>query len=158
MRLPQWRVSQESACQWRRHKRCRFNPWARKTPWRRKWQPVPVILHGKSHGQRSLVGFSPWGCKESDATEQQRRYHRETFVIINWYDLKFDKVVNLVPHEWKGKKKIEKKWDLLFWLEFLRTQNEHRHIFSKSLRIFLKIFRVTSCFRWGGIEENVACN
>ena len=37
--------------------------------WRRKWQPTPVFLPGKSHGQRSLVGYSPWGCKESDTTE-----------------------------------------------------------------------------------------
>ena len=37
--------------------------------WRRKWQPTPVLLPGKSHGRRSLVGYSPWGCKESDTTE-----------------------------------------------------------------------------------------
>ena len=37
---------------------------------RRTWQPTPVFLPGKSHGQRSLVGYSPWGCKESDTTEQ----------------------------------------------------------------------------------------
>ena len=36
----------------------------------RKWQPTPVLLPGKFHGQRSLVGYSPWGCKESDSTEQ----------------------------------------------------------------------------------------
>ena len=39
-------------------------------PWRRKWQSTPVLLPGKSHGQRSLVGYSLWGCKESDMTEQ----------------------------------------------------------------------------------------
>ena len=49
--------------------RCRFNPWVRKIPWRRKWQPTPVFLPGEFHGQRSLVGYSPWGCKESDTTE-----------------------------------------------------------------------------------------
>ena len=38
--------------------------------WRRKWQPTPVFLPGKSHGQRSLVGYSPWGRKESDMTER----------------------------------------------------------------------------------------
>ena len=47
-----------------------FDPWIRKIPWRRKWQPTPVLLPGKSHGQRSLVGYSPWGCKEQDTTEQ----------------------------------------------------------------------------------------
>ena len=35
----------------------------------KKWQPTPVLLPGKSHGQRSLVGYSPWGCKELDMTE-----------------------------------------------------------------------------------------
>ena len=42
----------------------------RKMLWRRKWQPTPVLLPGKSHGQRSLVGYSPWGHKESDMTER----------------------------------------------------------------------------------------
>ena len=60
----------ESACQCRRCKRGGFNPWVRKIPWRRKWQPTPVFLPGKSHGQRSLAGYSPWGCKELDTTER----------------------------------------------------------------------------------------
>ena len=40
-----------------------------KMPWRRQWQPTPVLLPGESHGQRSLAGSSPWGHKESDMTE-----------------------------------------------------------------------------------------
>ena len=40
-----------------------FDPWVRKIPWRRKWQPTPVFLPGEFHGQRSLVGYSSWGCK-----------------------------------------------------------------------------------------------
>ena len=47
-----------------------FDPWVGKIPWRRKWQSTPVLLPGKSHGQRSLVGYSPWGRKESDTTER----------------------------------------------------------------------------------------
>ena len=47
-----------------------FNPWVGKILWRRKWQPTPVLLPGKSHGRRSLVGYRPWGCKESDTTER----------------------------------------------------------------------------------------
>ena len=43
--------------------------------WRRKWQPTPVTLPGKSHGRRSLAGYSPWGCKESDTTEQLTNTH-----------------------------------------------------------------------------------
>jgi len=46
------------------------DPWARKIPWRRKWQPTSGFLPRESHGQRSLAGYSPWGCKESDTTEQ----------------------------------------------------------------------------------------
>jgi len=42
----------------------------RKIPWRRKWQPTPVFLPGKSHGERSLVGYSEWGPKEADMTGQ----------------------------------------------------------------------------------------
>ena len=59
----------ESVCQCRKHKRHGFNPWIGKIPWRRKWQPAPVFLPGKSQGQGSLVSFSPWGHKESDITE-----------------------------------------------------------------------------------------
>ena len=59
----------EPACQHRRYQRCGFDPWIRKIPWRRKWQPTPVFLPGESHGQRSLVGYSSRGCKESDMTE-----------------------------------------------------------------------------------------
>ena len=40
-----------------------FNPWIGKISWRRAWQPTPVFLPGKFHGQKSLVGYSPWGRK-----------------------------------------------------------------------------------------------
>ena len=56
MGLPQWLISKECACQCRRHG---FDPWVRKIPWRRKWQPTPAFLPRKYHGQRSLVGNSP---------------------------------------------------------------------------------------------------
>ena len=47
-----------------------FDPWVGKIPWRRKWHPTPVPLPRKFHGWRSLVGYSPWGRKESDRTER----------------------------------------------------------------------------------------
>ena len=47
----------ESTCQCRRLKSCRFNPWVGQIPWRRKWQPTPVLFPEKCHGQRSLVGY-----------------------------------------------------------------------------------------------------
>ena len=50
-------------------KRCRFYFWVGKIPWNRKWQLIPVFLPGKYHEQRSLVGYRPWGHKESDTTE-----------------------------------------------------------------------------------------
>ena len=46
-----------------------FDLWAGRIPWSRKCQPTPVFLPGRCHGQRSLAGYSPWGCKESDVTE-----------------------------------------------------------------------------------------
>ena len=59
----------EPACQSRKCKRQGFNPWVGTIPWRREWQPTPVFLPGESHGQRNLVGYSPWGRKELDTTE-----------------------------------------------------------------------------------------
>ena len=47
-----------------------FIPWVKKISWRRKWQPTPGFLPGKSHGWWNLVGYSPWGHKESDMTER----------------------------------------------------------------------------------------
>ena len=69
--VPQWQqlrgldgvVGKESARQCRRCKRCGYSPWVREILWRRKWQPTPIFLPGESHGQRSLVGYSPWGCR-----------------------------------------------------------------------------------------------
>ena len=52
-----------------------FDPWVRKIPWRRAWQPTPVFLPRESCGQRSLVGYSPQGCKESDMTETTYHTH-----------------------------------------------------------------------------------
>ena len=69
-RLPGRHSGKEPTCQCRRCKRCGFDPWVWKIFWSRNWQPTPVFLPGKFHGQRSLVGCRPWGCKESDTTEQ----------------------------------------------------------------------------------------
>ena len=52
-----WCAGEESACPSRRCKRPRFHPWVRKIPWRRTWQPTPVLLPGGSQGQRSLAGY-----------------------------------------------------------------------------------------------------
>ena len=50
-------------------------PWVRKIPCRRAWQPSPVFLPGDSHGQRNLMGYSPWDRKESETTEATWHAH-----------------------------------------------------------------------------------
>ena len=59
---------QDPTCQCRRQKRCGFDSWIRKISWRREQQPIPIFFSGESHRQRSLVGYSPQGCKELDMT------------------------------------------------------------------------------------------
>ena len=73
-RLSRLLSGKESTCQCRKCKRLRFDPWVRQIPWRKKWQPTPVSLPGKFHGQRSLVGYSPWGCKELEMTKHAHKY------------------------------------------------------------------------------------
>ena len=50
--------------------RPKFDSWIGKIPWRKEWLPTPIFLPGKSHGQRNLAGYSPWGNKELDTTER----------------------------------------------------------------------------------------
>ena len=57
-----------------------FDPWVGKIPWRRAWQFTPVFLPGESHGQKSLVGYSPWGRRESDRTEKTQYIFRYVYV------------------------------------------------------------------------------
>ena len=68
--LPRWLSDKESTCQCRR---LEFDPWVGKISWRRKRQPTPIFLPEKSHGQRSLEGYSPLGLKESDTTEMTKQ-------------------------------------------------------------------------------------
>ena len=85
MSFPGGASGEEPACQCRRCERCGFDPWIRKIPWRRAWPPTPICLPGESPwteevvrvyfswkflGQRSLVGYSPKCCKESDTAEE----------------------------------------------------------------------------------------
>ena len=75
----------ESACQCRRQAQHGFSPWVGKIPWSRKRQPTRVSLPGKSHGQKSLVGYSPWGHKELDMTEQLSTAH----ILSKIFSVKF---------------------------------------------------------------------
>ena len=85
--LPRWLSGKESTCQCRRHG---FSPWVGKIPWRRKWQLTAVFLPGESHGQRSLVGYSPWSRTESDRTERTHVIH-------------YCRENNLTPKSWTKK-------------------------------------------------------
>ena len=66
-------VGKESAC----------SPWVRKIPWRRKWQTTPVFLPAEFYGHRNLVGYSPWGHKESDMTNQIN--HHQFIIILKFF-------------------------------------------------------------------------
>ena len=71
-----------------------FNPWVGKILWRRKWHPTPVLLPGKSHGQRSLVGYSPCGCKELDTTEW---LHFLSFFFLNSHKFLIEQSSHSIP-------------------------------------------------------------
>ena len=75
----------ESACQCRRPKRCRFDPWIGTIPWRREWQPTPVFLPGEPHGHRSLAGYSPWGRRVK--TRLKRLSTHSVYLLIpnSWF-------------------------------------------------------------------------
>ena len=62
--------------------RPKFNPWVGKILWRRKWQPTPVLLPGKSHGWRSLADYRWWGWKESDTTERLSHTYIQTYITM----------------------------------------------------------------------------
>ena len=61
-----------------RYKTCGFDPWVGKIPWSKKWQPTPIFLPGKSHGQRSLVGYSPGGTKSQTNLRDWTNTHTQT--------------------------------------------------------------------------------
>ena len=82
--LHRWPGGKESSYQHRRCKRGEFSPWVRKMPWSRKWQPTPVFLPGKSHGQRKLSGYSPWDRRAwRDGTRAARTF-KVYFVTAHW--------------------------------------------------------------------------
>ena len=115
---PRW-LSKESACQCRR---CRFNPWVRKIPWRKKWQLTPVFLPGKFHGQRILTDYSPWGPKELDTTERAHVHHTHThtvYGVVKAPDSSSCKKPNFTPASEKmaelGQKAEAKPRSFTFW-------------------------------------------
>ena len=95
--LPGWRSGKESTCQCRRLKRHRFNPWVGRYPGEGHGNPLGkgnpleksmAAFSRESHGQRSLVGYSPWDRKESDMTEKALMSDRNTVISGEWVKLK----------------------------------------------------------------------
>ena len=80
--LPKWYSGKESACQCRRYKETWVPSLDWEDPLRRKLQSAPVLLPGESQEQRSLVGYSPWVCKESDMTEQLSTHMHTTHTYV----------------------------------------------------------------------------
>ena len=91
--------------------RHRFDPWVEKIPWRRKWQPTPAFLPGKSRGERSLVGYSPWGRKVGHNLMTKPPSPHVNFKFLNypfpWVLSEFRVQTELVAHwwgSWRGKR------------------------------------------------------
>ena len=118
--VPRWRSGKESTCHCRRHRRHGFDPWVGKIPWNRKWQPTPVFLPGEFHGQKSLVGYSPWDCIEFMGS------HR---VGYNWATNTY--------HEINGKANNYSDFTLVFYLLSINKLQERytENLKESSLKI-----------------------
>ena len=89
-----WWLRWQRTCQHCR--RSGFNPWVRKILWRREWLPTPVFLPGEFQGQKSLVGYSPWDCKESDMTITAKETLKKIWVLHRNFRIKKKKKVKAV--------------------------------------------------------------
>ena len=79
--LPWWLISKEFP-EMQETQEMWVNPWARKIPWRWKWQPTPVFLPGKSHEQRSLVGYNLWGSQKRRTWLSDKQQHNIHYSIL----------------------------------------------------------------------------
>ena len=101
----------------------RWIPGAGKILWRRAWQPTQVFLLGESHGQRSLVGYSPWGCKRAGynlATKQQHQQAVGSSTVCAWW--------------LQNERSFVSVWIRFLWLPWQSTidwgSEDNRHLFS----------------------------
>ena len=135
--LPWWLSGKESAYQ------CRilgFNPWAGKILWRRKWQPIPVFLPGKSHGQRSLSCCSPWGSpkvKYNLATKQQQYVRQDPasgplYLLYSLSRMLFSNIYKWLPSFLLVFIYMSPEWNLP-WLFFLKFQHTNTSYFPSLL-------------------------
>ena len=128
-----------------------FNPWIRKIPWRRKWQPTPVFLPGKFHWRRSLVGYSSWGRKESDMTEWLH-FHFHTYLLD--FNLVKKKCISSSPGTAEpgallsmGSHRVGHNWNDLAAAAVIFTNKSHivlRIFVSTETSLFFWIFAATA--------------
>ena len=96
----------------------------RKIPWRKPWQPTPIVSPGESHGQRSLAGYSPWGHKELDMTEQHTdavEKVRNSHLIFAWCSTIASigfKMLQRRKWEIRDRKRLSKCWWLCSLYDF----------------------------------------
>ena len=98
-------------------------PGSGRSPSRRKWQPTPVFLPGEFLGQRSLTGYSPWGCKASDTTERLTHKHTHTFWLLRiqsrgwvvWKDVRMTVLLKVQERKWFTDTNISKAEFLSIW-------------------------------------------
>ena len=91
--LPWWLSAKESTC-----RRPRFILWVGKIPWKKAWQPTPILLPGESHGQRSLEGYSPRGRTESDMTEASKQHMDSSLFHFFIQDQKWGGIMCIISY------------------------------------------------------------
>ena len=113
--LPWWCSGKESACQCRRCKRQGFNLWVGNIPWRRKWQPMPVFLPGKSHGQPMV-----WkNVRHNLATKQQK-------LGVLWGPTHIYPLLGNIP---------KRSYAFLYHYTYYKLQKIHVHLSICSLKL-----------------------
>ena len=121
-----WLSGKESAWQcWKR----RFNPWVGKIPWKGKWQPTPVFLPAKYHGQRSMVGSSPWGhkrvfIKEQENTKSKSYMHPYAQCSISYNSHDMEKPKCLSMDKWL------KKMCCIYTMEYCLVIKKNDHLWQ----------------------------
>ena len=126
-----------------------FEPWVGRISWRREWLPTPVFLPGGFHGQRSLAGYSPWGLKESDVTEQLTLLHFATLVNNSIWETAFIACCDYLPLPWSLVESIGPHWHHWGLLGFFQ-------IFLSSVGLYLALlvgFQSSIGFCWARLSS-----
>ena len=130
------------------YRRPRFDPWVRKFPWKTEWQPTAVFLPGESHGQTSLVGYSPKGRTESDTTKvcvythTYKHTHTHTEILLR-------SALNVQIN-------LEILWTFFWWQVFPPWNVTFLHLYKASLQIFIMFlinFKIIS--KGGNYKTNI---